>query len=219
LDFSQTGDIGYTGYYGVYDPAELCHCGDWVPPEQREHCLQSREYFSAAANEGFAHFFATKLFNNDQHAESIFVYYKPLRFGGDWIPPFAISGYIPVSFMEALCTPSSFSHSGVEWDWLTFFYNVTSRDRPNYTTIPDLYRIYSRACSGDPTTGCPCVPDPPPSPWCSDTRDPWWDKAPAPGEHYAMSVLAAAEAEFSAQGKPEKYARFRDTGDAHGVNH
>jgi hypothetical protein len=36
----------------------------------------------------------------------------------------------------------------VEWDWLNFFYNVSSEQAPNFTTYYEIFDLYWYACGG-----------------------------------------------------------------------
>lgn len=77
---------------------------------------------------------------------------------------------------------------GVEWDWLSFFYNVQS-DHAAYPTWPsDIYYMYSLACGGN----------------CNGKKVTW------------AQLVAAAQMAFD--GWPDEYARFTQTAWDHAVD-
>jgi len=64
-----------------------CQCNPHVVSSNGVHCLQSREYMNDAAQEGWAHFYATALFN-DSTSPGSFTYYKEFdTYGGVIEPP------------------------------------------------------------------------------------------------------------------------------------
>jgi hypothetical protein len=119
-----------------------------------------------AEEEATAHLFAAKLWNYDWQANATFVYYKPFHeLNGQWVypPNKHADAYHASKWMTstAHCT-LPWTDRGVEWDWLAFYWNATSRDRPNYTKLSQLASIYSYACTG--TWYLPCqYQDPSPS--------------------------------------------------------
>jgi hypothetical protein len=200
------GPIAHNGYYAPDDPEALCRC-DHVPPIQGpEHCLQSRESYDVSATEGFAQFFGTKLFNLDTQGDATLNYYKRFRYGqGEldyWDPPVPADAFGYVHWIDDYCT-QPLTDFGVEWDWLNFFYKVTSRHASPITDLPHLYNIFKRACQGNPD-------------WlCQRHMSPRWSTPPQPEDYYTMSILASAYMELPY----DKYVAFNNAGESHGVAH
>jgi hypothetical protein len=140
------------------DPSKAyCQCGSQIPANERSHCLQSREKMNVAEEEGTAHFFSTELWNRNTEPNATFVYYKPfMGVNGGWsYPPMAMGAYNPIRWMTTYPPCSTpWTDRGVEWDWLTFYWNVTARDRVDFTPLYSLAAIYMYACSGNFYTRC-----------------------------------------------------------------
>jgi hypothetical protein len=198
--------------------AELCKCdhpGQYPPGYTvPAHCLQSRETFGAAGNEGFAQAFASRVFNIDTEANGVLVYYG-LFWDGDYeFPPRAFNAYEPTdpeSWMRSNCTPGTYV--GVEWDWFNFLYTVTSQATASRINLEHYYGIYR--CSCNPTTCNVCnsavnvpVPDMPgwatPDPPSSDLRS-----------------LTGTARSFYDRGwfTWQQYSLFAQGGELHGVNY
>jgi len=118
------------------------------------HCLQSREYISAAELEGYAQFFAAKAWNNQAEANCSFAYYKQFRVrsGDFWIvkqPPLQRDCGSNPKWMENYC-PSGETDRGVEWDWQNFLWNLNTQG-PNKVTTSEVYGIYRSpaVCNGN----------------------------------------------------------------------
>ncbi len=185
-------------YYYDYDQSAsqaLCKCDHYTTEwGNRAHCLQSREQSGGAQQEGFAHAFASRVFNNPFQADGTFVYYKPFLplFGPVQYPPIGRDAFAAQRWMENYCLGSQV---GVEYDWLLFEYNVSSRDRENATDIPQLFDIYKMACTGTTTLKCA---------YNQDTIQ-WSDlRASAQGYYGAFDP---------------RYQRFHVTGEDFGVDH
>jgi hypothetical protein len=210
-----TNGLGGSDYDDGNEPAPpngkyVCRCDNVYSPDPpyyiaKKHCLNSRELSRVAQYEGFAHFFATKVWNNDTQADATFVYYKRFQNSETSFtePPMAKNGFDPIKWLET--TPGTgtsppgcktpWSGLGVEFDWLTFFYNVTSRDSgraATRTTLPDLYNIYELACGGT----------------CTNTTAPT-----------GVQLYNAACTYFVSHSRLTAWYRFRDTMTAHGVFH
>ena len=150
-----------TNYGGDWDAPQFCNCSHIDDPQgiNNLHCLQSKEYVSAAELEGFAQFMAAKTWNNPAETNCGWAYYKPFRehqgeFGSVIVaPPMArLCGTPPgasgLSWMEHNCALNMTNH-GVEWDWQQFLWDVTTQGTTK-STMADLYNIYktSAACGG-----------------------------------------------------------------------
>jgi hypothetical protein len=131
----------------VIDDAEkfpVCGCSH-IPLEDRTHCLQSQERVGFAVNEGFAHYFASNLYNTTAGADCTFVYHKSfLEPSGNILPPpVARSCSAKVRWLEKHCPAPA---RGVEWDWLNFDRAIAVATNP--TRMGDLFSIWNLACGG-----------------------------------------------------------------------
>ncbi len=181
-------------YYDYNDSAtqRLCKCNYDTSWGNTVHCLQSREQSGGAQEEGFGHAYASRVYNDPYQANGTFVYYKPFEYPAynTTYPPVPKSAFNVQLWLESYCLATS---RGVEFDWLTFEYNVGSWDRSNPTSIPQLFDIYRIACTGSSTTKC------------NNQTINW-------------SNLLAAAATYYGPFDP-RYERFRVTGQDFGVDH
>ena len=151
----------------VPDSLKLCRC-DHVPGSGlQSHCLQSREYAAAAWQEGFAYFYAAKIFNDPQYSSCYIGYGKhvlhPVIIRG-WDPYVSYPPPVPTSCRNAVqwrkryCYDSNDTNAGVEWDWMTFFWNIhhpnDSLASSKRVSMTDYYEIKRRACTGSPSGMC-----------------------------------------------------------------
>jgi hypothetical protein len=194
---------GEAAYCNVV-PATLCRC-DHVPspgpfycegsvPVNQLHCLQSRENQSVARSEGFAHFFATTLFNYPLGSDAIFAYYKRfLRTDGVTVyPPVKHDPLLYTGvqrWMEKNCS-DQMADLGTEVDWMGFLYKTrskgTSSTRYTYSNLESVFESTS-VCNGT----------------CNS------------GDTVTWAKLYNAVATYS----PTKREFFRINGDDYGVNH
>ncbi len=136
-----------------------CSCAHVFMSEHRLHCLTGREMDGAGRNEGFAHAFAARLWNNPTEANCSFTYYKDMRTSGGelfekWAPPRNVSCKDPVKSIgweKRNCLGTS---TAIEHDWLNYQWQLVSADVSQATTFSNLADIYRRACarSTAPTT-------------------------------------------------------------------
>jgi len=117
-----------------------------------------------AWNEGFAHFYAAKLFNNPAHSDCVVGYYKEvllpriLHSGGvahfAYPPPVVISCYDAERWMKSQC--STLEASGVEWDWMTALWNIHTQERYGNDRISmgEYYAVKRLACTGNTVDKC-----------------------------------------------------------------
>jgi len=151
----------------VPDSLKLCRCDHIPTAAQRPHCLQSREYTGAAWQEGFAYFYAAKIFNDPQYSSCNIGYPKHVLYpviirGWDpyvsYPPPVATSCRNAVKWRKRYCYDSNDANAGVEWDWMTFFWNIhwpnTALPSLRRTSMADYYELKMRACTGSPTGKC-----------------------------------------------------------------
>lgn len=159
VDYSADGCNG--GYWGMTDTCTLpqeCRCTPHVVSANSLHCLQSREYAGDAAQEGWAHFYATAIFNEGSNAGS-FTYYKEFwTYGGTINPPllnYEVST-TPVTWLELFCMgvpiPAGNQTRGTQLDWQYFFYNLHRLSAANNYSLDDIARVYANATNGGSAT-------------------------------------------------------------------
>ncbi len=130
------------------DPG-ACGCQFVSDPNDRSHCMQSKETLGIATGEGFAHYFAASTWNYDDPSNCTFVYYKNFKEGSVLLkPPLARTCAAPVQWLETNCLQAQ---RGVEWDWMNFQRAITVSSAP--TRLGDLLDIYKEACGGTTCTG------------------------------------------------------------------
>lgn len=133
--------------YDASGQTALCGCTQVVDTRNRAHCLNSAEFTSAAMSEGFAQFWAARLFNAANENNCTFVYYKEFPVPGFGIavpPPVPFSCTAPTRWYEGYCT--QFTGMGSEIDWMGFFWNINTAG--NRLTLTDIANVYKRACGG-----------------------------------------------------------------------
>jgi hypothetical protein len=193
---ASNGGPDNAGYDGP--TAGYCSC-DHVTDGNQIHCLQSRHAQATAEAEGFGHFYAARVMN-DQNATCRFTYYKNFRkkfdgaeFWGAAAPPVPIDCNVPYTssvngvqtqgWVPSMCPAVNASS---EYDWLTFLWAVNgSATSAQRSSMTDLYAILGGAGQGENFT---------------------W-----------VSVRTKAESHFGPNST--KAVRFRDSGVFHGVNH
>lgn len=148
-----------TNAYSDNPTESLCKCDHIGSYGDPAHCLQSREYASAAQSEGFGHFFATAVMNARTENNGQFVYPKPaLALEPDWItygPPSPIRAYIGTTevysdrWMEKYCNPGD-TANGVELDWLRFYYETWTSGTSKFS-VQEIIDVWDDAT--DPNLG------------------------------------------------------------------
>lgn len=143
--------FGSYSYSTGDDPfVAACRC-DHVQSSNQLHCLQSRETFVAAAIEGFAHFYAAKVWNNPNQADCKFVYYKEFLSAGlpfVQTPPVPKNCGGPVEWRDHYCTETA--NRGTEFDWLTFYWTLHTKT-VDKLSMADIYGIYNVDSGGETT--------------------------------------------------------------------
>jgi hypothetical protein len=125
-----------------------------VSTGEPSHCLGSRETIEAANKEGFAHFFATMVFNNRTEDNGMYVYPKEAYdwTGSSWTvktPPVAWKAYRGANerttdrWMEKNCNPGA-EDMGVESDWLRFNYELWTTGADKYNA-DEILSVHDRA--------------------------------------------------------------------------
>jgi hypothetical protein len=183
--------------YGYDDSATeaSCKCDHYDTSWGNQlHCIQSREIIGGAQLEGFAHAFASRVFNWTSDSNATFVYYKPFLYDSSFVgyPPLGFDAYNPYLWMEDHCTSSG---RGVELDWLNFYYGVSSEDTANQTIFSNLFEIYMQTCTGNAGIAC-------------SGQDVQWS-----------ALLTNAQAYYGGSAANSYYLRFRDRGIDSGIDH
>jgi len=155
----------------------LCRC-DHVPFDQQTHCLQSFEEPGVAQNEGYGYFYSAKSFNTDLQADCTFSYGKPVAntaclpgavactqdpATGFFVtqPPVPVNCRQAIRWRNTQCVDAQSSPdllaSGVEWDWVEFFYGINNlMDANQRWNLVDIFDAYRSACGGSATTMAVC---------------------------------------------------------------
>lgn len=143
--------------------AGMCSCAH-VSDGNQLHCLQSRHEHPSAELEGFGHFYAARVMN-DQGSTCRFTYYKDYRKINAWsnppqysvvAPPVPVScsgpflgmrgGQITTGWVSTLCP---LQNKSSEYDWLTFFWAVNgSASTSVKSSMTDLFAILGGAGDG-----------------------------------------------------------------------
>lgn len=156
---------------GLSGRGARCECAV-VPGDENLHCLQSLEEPNAAQIEGFAQYYAAKVWNDDTQNDCTFVYYKNFGDTTCWPgvtdcvndaasglinnkPPMPVSCVQPVRWRNTNCLGASPSDallaSGTEFDWLEFLYGIGQNATPAARwSMQDVFNAYVVAC-GDNT--------------------------------------------------------------------
>jgi hypothetical protein len=216
----QSASTGKTATAYVYTDNQLadgrnaaCACEN-VVSANRAHCLNSREYSSAAQGEGWAHFYSTKVMNDSTAAAFNFGYYKEVRTQTTPAsavvinyPPYKVNAKAPVKWRNRNCP---LAEQGTEWDWLTFLTNLHTTGT-NKFSIVEISDIYQRACGASGIL-------------CNGGEISWDTTTPQiqPGNGGSISPIPrkpvdpAARTKFGV-GSP-KYVQWQTRGDENGVS-
>ncbi len=149
------------------DPTDLdvCRC-DHVDTANRLHCLQSSEATTSANVEGYAHFIAARIWNNEAHSDCKYNYYKEFKEGPnqEFDPPYEVDCRTAVRWRDNNCFKSA---RGTEYDWLQFLWNVNTVST-NKISLDGIRAIHEEACNGG----------------CSDVNVSWSLLRQAAQDHY-----------------------------------
>ena len=177
--------------YGYNSSANICACNH-LSSNENSHCLQSREHIDAAFMEGWGHFYASALFNNNSESNGWFTYYKAIWLSSTITLPagWPISLLSPVKWME---TNNCVSNGrGIEIDWMEFLYSLHTQGTNKYS-FANFDALWEEACGGE------CV-------WTGQSSDAiWW-----------AQIYDANNAVFG--GSSAKATNFNNTADTYGVN-
>jgi hypothetical protein len=174
----------------------MCGCSH-VASGNQLHCLQSSHDQPTANVEGFGHFYATRVMN-DQTAAARFTYYKTTRnvtytangSGGYNMNVVNVAPPVPISAGTPFTSPTttgwvrnfcSATNRSSEYDWLTFLWGINGAPGSR-STMKDILAIFN-----------------------ASTSNFTWP-----------TVHAAASARFGPN--TSTFIRFRDSGNVNGVN-
>lgn len=130
---------------------QACRCDHIIddPGDNTTHCMQSREEYGAGFKEGFAHFYASMIYNSRDAAHCDFVYYKPINVGilGILEPPMRVDCDTVYEWRDDHCTPPDGGpQTAVEMDYMRFLWNVYSKG-PNRLSATEIMNIFQSAKS------------------------------------------------------------------------
>jgi hypothetical protein len=147
--------------FGVLDAAydqdaseSLCSCAYDLSWGNTEHCMQSREHIGGAQVEGFAQFFASRVFNNPAQGDGTLVYYKPIAWDNWMDPAWPPSPVDPANTYRWRNTECPAAFTGVEMDWMGFFYALTMEYTSDSVPVSDLVGVYRHACGQGSPSSC-----------------------------------------------------------------
>jgi|GEM_PF-3292442 len=210
---------------GGGDPNQpvLCRC-DHVRADDQLHCLQSLEEPNAAQIEGYAQFFASKVFNDDLESNCTFSYYKPIAntscmpgaascsqdpTTGLYIsqPPIPINCRQAVRWRNTHCIDSVSSPDllsyGTEYDWLEFLYAINNAESASARwAMTNIFDAYGSACADGAAS------------WSTCTANVSWN-----GGNGYKSLMAGVKG-LSDNGfvSQDAFNYFNSAGDAYGVS-
>lgn len=133
---------GNQGFSFSYDAdTEDCHTR-----ETRAHEAASKEYQSAAAIEGFAHFYAAVVFNSDSQSGCGFAYYKTVDWDLDGTLDSAdvsceaapMAGLTSGDWLGNTCG-GTVANRGTEYDWLRFWWDLTTDQDVYFTDCVEIF--------------------------------------------------------------------------------
>jgi hypothetical protein len=149
---------GFSANFSETTPVDVCRCHVDTTVTNDVHCMQSLEQSNAAQQEGLAHYTAAVMWNDWTQTNCSFAYYKTFKNANGTLtqPPMAKECFTYVKWLETYCQAPD---RGVEWDWLIFYFRISSGalSAASRITIQERHRLYRRACTGSPMTNCNTV--------------------------------------------------------------
>jgi hypothetical protein len=176
----------------LYDPPRadaMCGCAH-IDSANRLHCLQSIEHVAAAENEGFAQFFASRVFNDPSNPdECTFNYYKEGLFDAcpthpdhefdceprngkiKVLPPFPVPCSTADRWRNTRCgglpatNDTTLAQMGTEQDWMQFLWSWNTK-APSNASLVEIYTASRQICHPDTCIGpgggriAGCTPSP-----------------------------------------------------------
>jgi hypothetical protein len=147
------------------EASAMCAC-DHVDTSNKLHCLQSVEEHGAANVEGFAQFFASRVWNRASDGDCTFKYYKEF-FDGECVPgssscedfaggkrsrpPIPVSCLSPIRWRNKHCLDlqvgpvEAVTDFGTELDWMGFLY-ASNTQGSNALSMSDIFGVFRTAC-------------------------------------------------------------------------
>lgn len=221
---------GLSASYSVTAPAfappPKCAC-DHVTSSNTLHCLQSIEEPNAAHIEGWAQFYASRVWNDIAQPDCTFKYYK--EFASDVClpgmpadgcftlpsglisnkPPVPVSCIDPVRWRNTQCFDDTIGSGeavtrwSTEYDYMGFLYSLDTQGGASRLTMNDLFDVFRAVCSGGV-----CAP------FVATVA---WDDCVGPNCQPGVAGLTGgADAAFGADS--DQAAQFRRAGSAYGVS-
>ena len=144
--------------WGNFDPSiapASMKCDHVTDPNARYHCLQSAETASAAGVEGWAHFYASKVWAHPTTETTMFNYYKQFRLDppyGVLNPPVMVAADHNVMWSDTHWAAWTGAGGGTEYDWLQFIWRV-HRMTANKSTMSEIREVYLDACNSSSCNG------------------------------------------------------------------
>lgn len=157
----------------VQGVAAECSCGH-ITGTNTLHCLQSLEHWNAAQAEGYAQFFASRVWNQAAGSDCTFRYYKEFfndvcmpgaedgcvagAGGVGFIskPPVPVSCVLPTRWRNNKCFGAGVvpgdvvTDYGTEFDWMGFYYGMNTQGAPTErATMGELFGAYRFTCNDD----------------------------------------------------------------------
>lgn len=145
--------------YGV-NPAEdqRCRCDHITGSGSNDiHCLQSKQALGATQAEGFAQFYASRVWNDPTSASCTFAYYKKFKNPDLTVtsPPVVKSCKNAIgSNPKWMITYCDGTDKGTEYDWMLFLYAINTSAGTDKTTFASLRDIMKTMCSGSTSFKC-----------------------------------------------------------------
>ena len=123
----------------------LCSCNGFIPGDMGLHCLQSQEVYAAGSKEGFAHFYATLMWNDPSASSPRFQYYKAFREPSNTVTPAGskvvnVRQNPPLKWSDTHCASTAAGRS-TEYDFLGFYWSINTAAPSARTSLSDLQAI------------------------------------------------------------------------------
>lgn len=120
--------------------------GDCVTDEDESHEMNQKEYQSNAAKEGFAHFYAATIFNDDTEYDCWYEYYKSVDWdldgnNDDWTTNCEGSPMSPIPSGDYLgySCDGQLANRAVEYDYLRFWWDMTTDQDVYFTDCVEIW--------------------------------------------------------------------------------
>lgn len=192
----------YYDYGWSVGTPDMCNCTHVTGSGSNSiHCLQSREIIGGAEVEGFAQFYASRIWNDPSSSSCEFTYYKRFRTSPTTVldPPIVLSCKNAIgSNPKWMITNCDSTNEGIEYDWMLFLYGINTANTTERTTVNNLSDIYKVMCNGSLSYKCSYY-------------------GPATTWNGTNGMRNAAESYFGGA-TDARYLKFNNTGTDTGVN-